>query len=71
MKRSQYSAARDAWVCWAIASDTRIAYGSLVRRNASGRPLAAYQARTAARASGGSGAAGTAGWTGSGGTARG
>ncbi len=29
MKRSQYAAARDAWVCWAIASDTRMAYGSL------------------------------------------
>ena len=53
MNRSQYAAARAAWVCWAIASDTRIAYGSRVRRNASGRPCSAYQARIASRASGG------------------
>jgi hypothetical protein len=50
MKRSQWSAALAAWVCWDIASETRMAYGSVVRRNARGRPFAAYQARIALRA---------------------
>ena len=53
--RTHASPARAAWVCWAIASETRTAYGSLVRRNGSGRPCSAYQARMASRAAGGSG----------------
>ncbi len=63
MNRSQRSAARAAWVCWAIASETRIAYGSLVRRNASGRPCSAYQPRIAAVACGSSGLTSVAGMT--------
>ena len=53
MNRSHRSAARAACVCWAIASETRMAYGSLVRRNASARPLVAYQARIASWSSDG------------------
>jgi hypothetical protein len=52
MKRSQRVAARSAWVCWAIASETSTAYGSRVRRKASVRPFAWYQSRIASRTSG-------------------
>src|SRR5512140_1891631 len=49
MKRVHASAARAACVCWAITSDTRIAHGSEVSRNASGRAVRAYQSRTSRR----------------------
>ena len=52
MNRSQASAARAACVCWAIASETRIAYGSLVAaERRAGDPASAYQARIASRRS--------------------
>ena len=44
------SAARAACVCCAMSSLTRTAYGSVVARNASSRPVASYQARIACRA---------------------
>src|SRR6187397_2634869 len=47
MSRVQASAARDAWVCWAMTSETSTDHGSEVRRKARARAFAAYQPRTA------------------------
>src|SRR6476620_4692710 len=42
--RAQASTTRETWVCWAITSDTRIAYGSRVPRQGRSRPCSANQA---------------------------
>ncbi len=52
---------RAAWVCCAISSETRTAYGSDVRRKARARPVAAHQSRIASRAAGGTSASGSMG----------
>ena len=44
--------ARAAWVCWAIASETRIAYGSVVCAERQAPAVGGYQARIASRAAG-------------------
>src|SRR5918997_6100286 len=36
---------RETWVCWSITSETRMWYGSRVRRQGRSRPLAANQER--------------------------
>ncbi len=43
----QAGSIRPICVCWSITSETRIAYGSAVRRKARSRPLASNQRRSA------------------------
>ena len=39
---------RATWVCWSMTSDTKMAYGSVVRRQGRSRAWEAYQSASAA-----------------------